>query len=212
MKIRDIITEAVGLDPHKLAAQISKDCQPYLRQNHSPKEQILWRGIQAKVGSFVKVPNPVNREPRDTSPTISKMVDDVFFESVGIRFRSNALFATGDRVGSEEYGVSYAVFPIGQFQFCWSPIVSDMTFGLFDDGGLSNAYQYSEEEIEFEVEHRVNSAKYTTTLLDEAIQSGHEVMLHAPEGFYLLKYFEPRNPKPYEFFFTVVNWIGLTNQ
>lgn len=184
MKIQEIITEAVENDALKLANKILKNCQPYLSQiDYDPVALNMFRGMggPAEIGHRLKHRN--NRKPRDTQQEYSDLIDDWFKDKFGVRYRSAGTFATGNFTDAGMYGVVYSLFPIGEFSFCWSPVVSDMTMKLVK-------YKLSNEAGN-EVDHDdiiagLHNANYQDTDLVGAIKSGHEIMLYCPNGYFLL--------------------------
>ena len=136
-------------------------------------------GLYAADSLVVKVKNPKNREPVDTDHNVSSTADKWFEKKFGIKYRSNSLFVTGNLGTAEEYGETVAIFPIGEFSFCWSPKVSDFTYSLIKGSELTDGF----DELE-EVTRHMDLADYTSTNLIAAIDSGNEIMIHCPAGFY----------------------------
>jgi len=184
MKITEIITEArvVASNDDEIARIIRRDCAPFLAMIDNRAEQYrLWRGSERKFAFFTKQPCPKNRVPRDTDPLVSKIVDDWFLEKMGVRFRSNATFAVGDVYVTENYGAPFSILPIGEFSFCWSQTVGDLTYDLLDEVGLDGSDPEAVRELMDNAGHILNQD------MKGAIESGHEIMIHCPAGFYTLK-------------------------
>ena len=181
MKINEIINEAKQQTPQQIAEIIKRDCAPFLAMiDNNPLKYELWRGSYDINSFFVKHECPVNRSPRDTDYTVSRIVDEWFLDKTGIRFRSNATFATGNILMTDDYGPPYLVFPIGEFSFSWSSKVADMTYDLLDVQGADG------EDPEF-ITDLLDDAGYTLNdNMKSAILHGHEVMIHCPDGFYTL--------------------------
>lgn len=197
MKVKEILTEASERAEVTAANMILRDCGPYLLQLDDPMTNRLYRGISTRVvkgfQSFFHQPNPVNRSPKDTDPQIHKYADAFFYRTTGIRFRSNATFAINNIMQATEFGQAFVIFPRGNFEICWSPEVSDMTFlgpmqriarNLEDyiiDGELDSV------SLQEDIDHVLTNCGYQTGDLQGAIRSEHEVMIYAPEGCYLVK-------------------------
>lgn len=121
---------------------LERDCKPFLDQ---AGDNLLWRGsktLQDKHQEFTtvdgfgvyKVPRREQRKPRNTTPISSDAMDDFFEKKFGWRPRSEAVFCQGDPKGTSFYGTTFCIFPIGEFEFVWSPEYED----LF--GALSVSY------------------------------------------------------------------------
>ena len=168
-----------------VAKNIAAECQPYL--NQISHETRLWRGLSSTRGVPAKLKCPVNRVPQSTVEYVHAMIDDWFLEKTGISYRSNAVFATGNIAMAAQFGATYAIFPTGDFNFCWSPLVIDMTYDLvkprshrFSD--LSEMPEEDDNESIDEVHEVVlgslDAAQYRQNNLSTAIKSGHEIMIH----------------------------------
>lgn len=100
------------------AESIARDCQPFLRQLGGNKLP-LYRGMNYSwaqhADNFIKLPCPVNRAPTGTPMNIHKLCDDWFLKYFNVRYRSNAVFCTGELDRASIYGPVFTVFPIGKF-------------------------------------------------------------------------------------------------
>jgi len=186
MKVREIIVEDTTSEKEltNIARTIMQDCGPYLQQiDNKPLSYGLFRGIG--IGEFfTEVACPKNREPRDSDFGAHKIADEWFFKNTRIKFRSNAVFATGDMIEANSYGDAYRIFPIGNFSICWSPLAKDMTNEVFPNC----------EEDDYNTKRQWKSAlfkdiatlKYQTTDIKEAIISDNEIMINC-QSVYLLR-------------------------
>lgn len=184
MKVIEIINEdASEKELINIARTIMRDCGPYLQQiDNKPLSYGLFRGIDIS-DFFTKTTCPKNREPRDSDIGAHKIADEWFFKNTGIRFRSNAIFATGDMQSADEYGDTYRIFPIGNFTICWSPLAKDMTNEVF-----ANC-----EEDDFNTKRQWKAAlfndlaalNYQTTDVKEAIISDNEIMINCNMAYLL---------------------------
>ena len=182
MKIHEILTEAIARSPEEIAQTIRRDCAPFLSMiGNEPLRYRIYRGTYKKIPFFSKQRCPKNRRPRDTDPKVSKIADKWFLENRGVRFRSAATFGSGDLdVVEDNYGPPFVVLPIGEFDFCWSPNVGDMTYDLFDVHGLDGHNSQDVIDLLEGADYIVNEN------LALAINSCHEIMLYCPNGFYML--------------------------
>lgn len=104
---------------------IQQHCKPWLQESGL---KMVWRGD----GSFPKEKDVTiktlrqDRRPRDS---LRKHHDDLnrSIEINGkIANRSNGMFVTGDRRTAQTYeGVLVVAFPVGKFNYTWSPVIGD---------------------------------------------------------------------------------------
>lgn len=75
-----------------------------------------------------------DRRARDNKQEFNDFIDSVTKDAVGFKMRSESLFTTTDLDTAEHYGDVALIFPIGEFQFAWSPLIKDLYFTFFDAG------------------------------------------------------------------------------
>jgi hypothetical protein len=194
MRIYKLLVEKQINPLNVIAKYIAKNCKPFLNQ---VDEQIppLYRGqsdwLTKVTDKLFQSATLKNRQPKDTLIKDHAIIDQWFLDQFGIRFRSNhIMFATGARsVGF--YGNPYSVIPISNFQFCWSPTITDTIdlipkayeYEIPDANKLDRSYKY---EVKKEmIEELLERGGYSVTDLNAAINSGNEVMIHCKE-YYLL--------------------------
>ena len=167
-------------------ALIKKDCQPFLKQCGGLP---LYRGMLKK-GLHLKNRVRQDREPTDTSPFLHYTADDWFKEKFGINARGAAMFTTGNYKIASYYGGNlekvFAVFPIGEFKFIWSPKVRDLYMSsetlLFKKGERVK----NDDILKSRIEDWLDSKEYTDSNLPEAIASKKEVMIACQEYYAVL--------------------------
>jgi len=178
----------------KFAHNIKKYCKPYLNQvGYTPMtKDPLYRGIKFKSsGDQVFLTKKVrlnNRKPADSTKYLHNAMNDYFTKQLGKPFR-NAIFASGDRSEAAGFGQPYIIFPIGQFTYAWSDITDDLysdavRYGLNEGpykGDIEGIWEQNWESFAKDV-----LRTYKTDLLDDAIQSGHEIMIRC-NSYYALK-------------------------
>ncbi len=71
-----------------------------------------------------------NRETKDTHNFISNHLDRRMKAQFGWSGRSNAVFGSSDKAVAIQYGTVYAILPIGDFRYIFSPSISDFTVSL----------------------------------------------------------------------------------
>lgn len=114
----------------KKIQEIKDDCSPYLDQLKSSKNPntFLFRGMFTKSDNDIFITKTVrrNRKASSTPQWFSDIVDEYFVEKFGTPFRSASIFCTTQVNVAMLYGPLYAIFPIGDFKYCYSPIIEDM--------------------------------------------------------------------------------------
>ncbi len=111
--------------------KIKKDCAWYLERRKASKHPnaFLFRGMfdGKNIDSvFTTKTVRANRKPMNTPQWFSDIIDDYFDDKFDIRFRSTSVFCTTQAFTAMTYGPLYAIFPIGAFDYCYSPIIEDM--------------------------------------------------------------------------------------
>ena len=120
-----------------IAKTVIRDCSPFLRQiDYNLLEYPLMRGL-SKPTVFAKIQaNLSDRKPTGTSNNFHTEANKWFTTHYGHPYR-NGVFTTGDPRVASSYGYLYYVFPIGDFDFLWSPAIHDLyedLTGYFDHG------------------------------------------------------------------------------
>ena len=94
-------------------------------------------------------------------------MEDWFIENFGAPYR-NSVHVTGNIYQTEDYGSPFAIFPIGDFTFVWSPTVSDIAVDIKwpSVGGFQNVPP--SQDI---VDKGLTKADYRNTDLKAAIQN-----------------------------------------
>jgi hypothetical protein len=108
--------------------------------------------------------------------------DNWFLKNTGVRFRSDAIYTTGSYGKAEDYGKVGVIFPIGNFQFCWSPKYDSMLESLKEFGAVGTSGEILSEGQFYK---GLAAGKYQTTDLSAALNSLNEVMVHC-ESFYII--------------------------
>jgi hypothetical protein len=163
---------------------IIRDCQPFLRQiNNEVDKFVLYRGVTKL--KPVYTPSK-NRLPLHTPKDVHEKLDAGFDKLLGIKPRSQGVFATGNKTEVNYYGIRgdgiIAMFPIGEFQFVWSPIVRDIV-KLSDDidlpfNGIAELYEYPDEFTAGQVGFILKQLRYRKNDdLKKAIASKNEIMI-----------------------------------
>jgi hypothetical protein len=147
---------------------IQKDCQPYLQElEGTPETFMLYRGMRKNDPVTIETTRK-DRKPVDSDPRLHNLADEWFNSKFGFKARSQAVFASPSVGMTKRYGTVYAIFPIGDFQYVWSPKVND-----FYQSTLHLTNKSDEEVIEF-----MDGANYTNSNIGQMVNRGKaEVMI-----------------------------------
>lgn len=115
----------------ELKSFIGKNCMPFLKE---AKYHILYRGVNTSSGkvsadhtdpiAFIK-PVRQDRIPLNSNKFMTNFFNTMIKDTGLVANRNNAIFCSGDKAVAVTYGKVYAVIPIGQFNYTWSPAADD---------------------------------------------------------------------------------------
>lgn len=183
------------------ASKIGQECQPYLKQTEPGR--YMYRGLgdpgRGSIEPMLKKDVRLDkRTPMDSTDDLHALINDYFIEKHGAPFR-NAMFATGDRALAGEYGKIYSVFPIGNFEFLWSPDVKDLWAAsssyrnarvryttrpkhMWKEGERDKYWTQVQDQFKKEI-----LAGYVSKDLSAAIESGKEIMVRS-KSYYAISF------------------------
>lgn len=159
----------------KVIQIIQTQCDPFVSQLDG-FDRVLLRGttLSSSMKSHVAYIRSIraDRRPRTSSQVEHDRFNERIEQAGKVANRSNSLFCTGDIDQAAEYSDSidgnwdqnaiYVVFPIGRFNYTWSPALKDWI-------GITNP------DMEFPI-------KGDDGTLQQAIKSGKEVMIQANQA------------------------------
>lgn len=105
---------------------LQANCSKYLSENNDLDRNIMYRGMPFKAEGSVVMTVRKDRKPLDTGMGLHTVMDEWFFEKFGHRARSQGLFVTGDTKQVSLYGERFIIFPVGEYEYIWSPMVRDL--------------------------------------------------------------------------------------
>lgn len=150
---------------------IYEKCGPFLKSiDYDIDTYCLYRGMSRRLPSPLYQSTGMDivpgyredRKPKDTPIEIHNEMNMLMEQHFGKKFR-NGLFTSGDIVQAQGYNLNvFRVFPIGEFDFCWSHEYVDAAIGLLEHNPESLIPDY-----------------YSNTDLKWAIESQNEIMLYA---------------------------------
>lgn len=162
MNFKSFITESAD----DIFQTVHRDCSMFLAEVGKVG---MYRGIKNPPSGVLNRITPVTgRKPLSTSIELHNFFNQAFKEVHGVEnIRSRAVFCAGT-VNNSYYGHMHRIFPVGHYEYWWSPKVHD----LFED------LQDVDLEMD-EVKHFVKKVKYRNEGLTTALKAYkfHEVML-----------------------------------
>lgn len=116
---------------------VNEHCQPYIHENPYFETNRLYRGM--KTPSTIASINTIRKDrlPKDTAKQVQKELDEEFISQGFKAIRSNSMFCIGESYNAEEYGEVHVVYPMGNFEYTWSPEIRDLTVALYNQTDAS---------------------------------------------------------------------------
>lgn len=172
--MKDYINEAPLKEqhPYEVLEIVYQKCLPYIKEylKHFTPElsnDMMWSGRASKDVWMEKTIRK-NRRPKDTPDDLHERLDDLFLEEYGERYRSNAVFCSGDLSQADGYGTTtYGIFPIGNsYSYCWSGTIKDLYMEIEDE---ANYFGFSVDEIieEIKENYRYEAEERLEEMFDE---------------------------------------------
>ena len=134
----------------------------------------FYRGVSAKYPTdraYVMTPRS-DRRPKNSSLHFHQIADNWFRSHFGIAYRSEGVFVMSKIVSATAYAATpdhvVRIVPLSKYQYCWSPQISDLLF----------AANRMADSPANDIESYLDTAEYREDGLQEAYDSGNEVMLH----------------------------------
>lgn len=117
----------------RLIVFVKKNCQPYLNELNcfENPSHALFRGtnnVKLFNGPVVVKPR-LNRKPMNTQIHAHEILTKAFTELGFVANRNNSFFA-GSKSEAKSYGHLTAIFPIGNFNYTYSPLIEDLYMGI----------------------------------------------------------------------------------
>lgn len=204
MKLYEIKNED---DFEKYGELIKQNCKPYLNEiGDIDSNSFILRGMRNIDKQFVEKTVRKDRDPKLTPKPIHDFIDDWFKGNYQIKIRSEGIFGTGDNRRAASYGKPYAIFPIGNFDYIWSPDIPDLTLRL--EAVIAEALKQEGEKLDSQIDafdiiktkynsqqklpkqvrvailKKLRSAKYQKNKnLKQAIKSNNEIMINCDKYY-----------------------------
>lgn len=189
----------------KLLVTFKTKCQPWFNEN--PKNaKPLYRGITVEDSEdlVLLAPEMKNRLPRDMSSNDTELLNFLIKLNGRIANRYNSFFTTGDLEFASSFGTAFIFIPIGDFKYTWNTAFEDLVHQDYSDiiNSLFFSKKYNKEYDSFG--HYLETIKNNKNLKEmakdfigddktllKAIDSGHELMIHAQSALLIdARYYE----------------------
>ena len=184
MKVNEIV-EDKHLEGYKLvmhaAKEVAKNCKLFLEGS---KGLPMYRGMPAQLGqegkiiSFAKKTIRTDRRPRNSGDdaifqwTFNTAINEMYKIPA---VRNMSLFATGSENFAGIFGDLYFVFPIGKFNYLWSPEVHDSYEDITLNKNISytfdkifDYYKWAEKVLQPFLRDKLNVADYKLSTLKKS--------------------------------------------
>ena len=206
MKINEVIKHTNEVPVGDVLNIIKTNCYPFITAMGGLSNAFmhpLFRGMEGvdfTINPLLKISVNQYRTPKDTSPEVHKIADRWFDRNTGIDFRSTSFFATGSFNVAHGYalrGITARIMPIGNFNYCWSPVYEDMTsdFEVYEENNIQDYADEADTTIDDEdlipdlVYDFLGNGNYQfNTGLLEAIESKHEIMFSCQSALIISEY------------------------
>ena len=174
-----------------------KNCAPFLSEIKGLNHKLLPKhGSRRAADDWVIKKHEPRAAPRDSHEKLHLAIDTLLTKKFNWPARSDALFVSGDYDTARSYGPVSLIFPIGAYQYVWSP----QFFDLYDEyekifHNLNRSQTRSIEQWELNAARAraetVRLAKraewHFNSELNTALSKGREVMLKA-ESYYEIRW------------------------
>jgi len=103
---------------------IDTKCQPFMKEWDG--KRLLYRGMTSKYYPYGIKQVRNDRRPLDNKQNVHIFIDKVFEKKFGWKVRSESVFLTGNLKECKRYGNPYVIFPIGKYDYLYSPHIPDL--------------------------------------------------------------------------------------
>jgi hypothetical protein len=104
-------------------ADVRQNCKKFLQ--HSSPDHLVYRGMKS-IARMAYLDVRSDRIPSDTDRKTHQLLDDMFNEEFGFKYRSAGLFAATTVNHARFYGTPYIIFPVGNYNIIGSDDVKDL--------------------------------------------------------------------------------------
>jgi len=177
-----------------LANNIINECSEFLQEINYDLVYKLFRGIPKLNSLYGKKHTRTDRRPMSNDYRTHEYFNLYFKRKYGVAFRSS-VFATGRAAAAITYGTLVNIFPIGKFDYLWSPDITDLygsvtkgkliDFNIIAHDALSNTNSDNYVSKIDDYLSDVGVKFYHNTDLTDAILSCSEIMINCNSYYYI---------------------------
>jgi len=158
MRLKQYLNESYTAE--EVVEIIKKDCpRSYIVQT---KGEFFYRGTKDSINDIKKFKSRTDRIPKDTPPELHNMLDSLFKRYLGWHARSEGTFVNGKKDNISGYGISFMFFPIGKYDFVWSPSIEDL-YSKIEQNYMLEEPEYlfiSDYDYDYEYNEESGNGKY----------------------------------------------------
>lgn len=200
----DLALDVTTHQPFAHASDYAAECATWLKTNCSAwikqsKGELVYRGVQGTTpGVFVVKAVRKDRRPLHSDVTLHNLFNKAI-DAAGLSAnRTNSVFVTGNMNTARLYGEVHVAFPVGDFDFTWAPQYEDLFSARYAISGNADVsvsrvygrYADSESQAAF-VKEVTDALEGNDDSLEDAVMSGHEIMVRCDEVALLdMKFFQ----------------------
>ena len=151
-RLKDLLrkTEAYFLNPdmrkefEKIKVELEKNSPEFVNLMKESNTNLLFRGSEQVIDKILVKNVRKDRIAKDTDALVQDLLDRKMKEKLGVKLRSEGVFATKSLNIATHYGTPYIFFPIGDLRYFWNPAVDDL-YLEFDSHDLYDFYRTDDE-------------------------------------------------------------------
>lgn len=138
------LTERENQELRQILDILEDSCKYFIREWQKTKLSFLYRGSNVSgLRTIISIRSRKDRFPKDISSELHETFDDMFKAKFGWYARSEGVFCTSNQIMAKAYGHVNFFFPVGKYQYIWSPKIDDL-YGQVEGDFDINDYEYFE--------------------------------------------------------------------
>ena len=153
ISFKNFLLQEESLSNEQIIDHIKNECSEFLKEidfrvnpsidtfssiSYNQVPRALWRSAQHDADVFIKLSGNRLRTPTDTNLKMHTLLVKHLSNQFGYPYRSLGVFCSTSKLQATEYpGTPFLIFPIGEYEYVYSPIVRD-AFEQFDGQSSGN--------------------------------------------------------------------------
>lgn len=128
--------------PEEAARIVAKECSEFIKEvgikisDSLVVKNGLYRAVGKMTRPITKSPGNVDREPRDSSEQLHKVLDNYLSKKFGFPYRSKGTFVSNKPEGTESYGTPNLFFPVNGYRYVYSKQINDAFVSFQNISGI----------------------------------------------------------------------------